>query len=78
MPVKTDLVTIALDYARVRQQREAVSTAIRLLNETASQARTAGVNAPDQWLTLRNMLDEKDSQLQLEEYDLHFKLTRSQ
>lgn len=76
MPVKTDLIALALEYAVVREQRQAITTAIRMLNETASQAATAGVKAGEHWLQIRNMLDEKDSHLFDREHELHFQLTR--
>lgn len=78
MSTNINMVQVALSYALVRHQRQAIETSIKLLNEAASQATTAGVKAPHEWLQLRNILDEKDSQLQLEEYDLHFKLTRTE
>lgn len=78
MSTNIKMVQVALSYALVRQQRQAIETSIKLLNEAASQATTAGVKAPHEWLQLRNILNEKDSQLQLEEYDLHFKLTRTE
>lgn len=67
---------IALDYATVRQQRHAIDTAQRLLNEIASQLGTAQIQANDHLMAIRNLIDDKDSQLQLKEYDLHFTITR--
>lgn len=65
-----------LDYATVRQQRQAIETAIRLLNEVASQSSTAQVKAPDHFMAIRNLLDEKDSQLFDKEQDLYFIVSR--
>lgn len=62
----------ALKYATVREQRHAIETAIRLLNEVASQSSKAQIKAADHFLTIRNLLDEKDSQLFEEEQNLHF------
>ncbi len=62
----------ALKYATVREQRHAIETAIRLLNEVASQGSKAQIKAGDHLLAIRNLLDEKDSQLFEEEQNLHF------
>lgn len=68
--------TIAFHYATVREQRHAIETAIRVLNETASQATKAEVKAGDHFMAIRNLLDEKDSQLQEMEYVLYSKIKR--
>lgn len=68
--------TKSLEYATVRQQRHAITTAIRMLNEVASQAGQAQVKAADHFLEIRNLLDEKDSQLMEKEHDLFYQLTR--
>jgi hypothetical protein len=67
---------IAFEYATVREQRHAIETAIRVLNETASQATKAQVKAGDHFMAIRNLLDEKDSQLQEREYVLYSKIKR--
>lgn len=66
----------ALEYATVREQRHAITTAIRMLNEVASQASTAMVKGGDHILAIRNLLDEKDSQLFDKEQDLYFILSK--
>lgn len=66
----------ALTYATVREQRHAITTAIRMLNEVASQAGLAQVKAADHFLAIRDLLDDKDSQLMEKENDLYFQLTR--
>lgn len=66
----------ALAYATVREQRHAIETAIRVLNELGSQASKAQIKGNDQLMALRNMLDEKDSQLFEREQDLHFIISR--
>ena len=66
----------ALTYATVREQRHAITTAIRMLNEVASQAGHAQVKAADHFMAIRNLLDEKDSQLFDQEQELYYQLTR--
>lgn len=66
----------ALDYATVRQQRHAIDTAQRLLNEIASQLGTAQIPANDHLMAIRNLIDDKDSQLFDKEQDLYFIVSR--
>ncbi len=66
----------ALDYATVRQQRHAIDTAQRLLNEIASQLGTAQIQSNDHLMAIRNLIDEKDSQLFDREQDLYFIVSR--
>lgn len=66
----------ALDYATVRQQRHAIDTAQRLLNEIASQLNTAQIQSNDHLMAIRNLIDEKDSQLFDREQDLYFIVSR--
>ncbi len=66
----------ALTYATVREQRHAITTALRMLNEVASQAGHAQVKANDHFMAIRNLLDEKDSQLMDQEHELYYQLTR--
>lgn len=66
----------ALTYATVREQRHAITTALRMLNEVASQAGHAQVKAADHFMAIRNLLDEKDDQLQEQEHELYYQLTR--
>lgn len=66
----------ALTYATVREQRHAINTALRMLNEVASQAGHAQVKAADHFMAIRNLLDEKDDQLQEQEHELYYQLTR--
>lgn len=68
--------TIAFHYAAVREQRQAIETAIRVLNETAKQATRAEIKAGDHFMAIRNLLDDKDSQLQEIEYELYSKIKR--
>ena len=66
----------ALDCATVRQQRHAIDTAQRLLNEIASQLGTAQIPANDHLMAIRNLIDEKDSQLFDKEQDLYYIVSR--
>lgn len=66
----------ALDYARVREQRQAISTACGLLNQLSREMSTAGVKAADQIRALRDQLNEKDSQLFDDEHDLYTIISR--
>ena len=65
----------AIHYAAVRQQRQAIETAIRMLNEAASAAASAGVKAPAEFMALRNTFDAKDQELFELDHQLHFELT---
>lgn len=65
-----------LDYATVRQQRHAIDTAQRLLNEIASQLGTAQIPTNDHLMAIRNLIDDKDSQLFDKEQDLYFIVSR--
>ena len=67
----------AIEYAEVKQRRQAIETAIRMLNEAASAASRAGVKAPAEFMALRNMFDAKDQELFDLDHNLHFAITQS-
>lgn len=76
MENKETSINIGISYSHVREQRQAIVTAIRVLNELASQVATCRVKAADHIMEIRNMLDERDSHLFEMEQELFFKLTR--
>ena len=62
----------ALNYATVRQQREAINGALNLLNQVGRMCMTSQIKGGEHVDAIREMLKKKDNELFEKEQDLFF------